>query len=498
LKRREAAFAALGVILVAVCSIWISRRARHASNFVIEQKDCHIPVTLIEPHVAYGSAMVLHGLSANRLVMKRLGDELAANGIRTYLIDLPGHGVNSDSFTFARTEECAGVAVESLMRDHKISADNTAIVGHSMGSAVAVRLADRIPTIATVAISPAPMVFPRRMPANLLVFSAQFDLPLLRRVSLALEQASEGDRTRPSDFAERRAFELEHIRGATHTSLLFTPYVLQQTVDWIRRAVGAPIRGLPMHAPNLQPAATIGLLGLFLCFPAAATLVTRLFGAGRTETETEGPRNFRSLLQWTVAALFGVSVLNFFTPLRFVHLFTGDYLASLLLVTGVVLLALQWGGAKSLLRSNARADAAAAGLGVAAFLVAGAWLSWQLTEAWLTPARWLRFAFILPAVFPYCLAEEIALGAPSRRGGRRLLLFLVLRLLLWLACILALYAFLSGQIMILILVVYLAGFSIVERLGTDVIRRRTGSVTGAAIFGAILAAWFIAAVFPLT
>jgi len=40
-------------------------------------------------------------------------------------------------------------------------------------------------------------------------------------------------------------------------------------------------------------------------------------------------------------------------------------------------------------------------------------------------------------------------------------------------------------------------FSVLQRLATDVLLRRTGSATAAAAFGAILAAWFIAAVFPL-
>jgi pimeloyl-ACP methyl ester carboxylesterase len=498
LKRHEVALAALGAFLVAVCALWISRVSLRARNLVIEQRNCRIPVTLLEPDVSYGSAVIIHGLSGNRVVMRRIGDELAANGIRAYLIDLPGHGINSDAFSFARAEQCAAVVVESALRDPKISADKMAVVGHSMGAAVAVRLADRVPTIATVALSPAPMIFPRRMPANLLVFSAQLDLTPLRRVALALEQASGGDRSAPSDFAERRAFELQHIRKATHTSLLFAPYSLEQTVRWIRRAVGAPIEGSAATAANLQPVATIGLLGLMMCFPAAGTLVIRLFGAGGIESGPKSPRNLTPLPQWTVGALFGVSVLNFFVPLRFVRLLTGDYLASLLLLAGIGLLALQWGNRNVQLGSNVRSDVAAVLLGFAAFLTAGAWLSWQLTEVWLTPARWLRFVILLPAVLPYILAEEIALGAPNHRGARRFCLFLILRLLLWLACILALYVFSSRQVLILILVVYLAGFSIVGRLGTDAIRRRTGSVRAAAIFGAILAAWFIAVVFPLT
>ena len=77
-------------------------------------------------------------------------------------------------------------------------------------------------------------------------------------------------------------------------------------------------------------------------------------------------------------------------------------------------------------------------------------------------------------------------------------LFLVMRLELWLACVLAYY--MLGQRTRLSSgssVAGLAAFSDLQRLATDAFRLRTGSATAAAAFGAILAAWFIAAVFPL-
>ena len=141
--------------------------------------------------------------------------------------------------------------------------------------------------------------------------------------------------------------------------------------------------------------------------------------------------------------------------------------------------------------------------GLASMLAFGAWLNWQLTDAWLSAARWLRFLFLVPLCWPYFYIEEVALGSPpeiAQRGPRamRFGLFLLLRLILWLACLFAYYAFASGQILILIIVTYLAAASIFQRLGCDAVRRRTGSATAAATFGAILAAWFFAAVFPLT
>jgi hypothetical protein len=56
----------------------------------------------------------------------------------------------------------------------------------------------------------------------------------------------------------------------------------------------------------------------------------------------------------------------------------------------------------------------------------------------------------------------------------------------------------SGQVLIPLLFVFLAAFSILQRLAADGVRRRTGSATAAILFSAILAAWFVAAVFPLT
>ena len=65
-------------------------------------------------------------------------------------------------------------------------------------------------------------------------------------------------------------------------------------------------------------------------------------------------------------------------------------------------------------------------------------------------------------------------------------------------CIRDSYKLMSGQVLIPLLVVFLAAFSILQRLSADGVRKRSGSATAAILFSAILAAWFVAAVFPLT
>ena len=89
---------------------------------------------------------------------------------------------------------------------------------------------------------------------------------------------------------------------------------------------------------------------------------------------------------------------------------------------------------------------------------------------------------------------------PVTKGKSRALRYLVsfiMRLELWLACLVAVFFLSDGRVLIILLVVPLALISLLGRLAGDAIRLRTGSATGASLFGAILVSWLFAAVFPL-
>jgi hypothetical protein len=217
------------------------------------------------------------------------------------------------------------------------------------------------------------------------------------------------------------------------------------------------------------------------------------------EISAAAPSPVLAIVEQAVCALASVLVLAVFVPLKFIRLYNGDYLASLLLISGGLMLVLNWKFAKSSSAPDGMRLLAASVLAIAVVLAAGAWFNWQLGDLWLNANRWLRFAAILPAAYIFCFAEEVTLGRVSNGKHRamRFLLSLVMRLELWLACVLAYYALGNGQVLIGVLVAGLAAFSVLQRLATDGLRARTGSATAAAAFGAILAAWFIAAVFPL-
>ena len=529
MKLWQIILAVVGMVFLGLGSRWIRVAELPKQELWLDAGGCHTPMTVLDPPADVkpaGSVVLLHGLSANRRLMMYLAEDFAGHGFRAYAIDLPGHGDSRDAFSFAHSQDCATAAVEFLIRSGQLDPKTTILLGHSMGAAIAIRMADRDPLAATIALSPAPMTTPQRMPANLLVFSASADLGILKRVAQSLADAAGGQRIAPEDFAQQRAFELRRLPRSTHTSLLSDRRVAHDSESWAMRALFPDIAADTLTL-NLDLAtyetfgrgrrrlagAVLGFLGILLLFPMLVTLAAKLAvpapprDSAELQSESsqiEPPGNHPSarllLTEGVVFAMFGVLLLVLGVPLKFLHLYTGAYLASLLLIVGILLLIFNFGFAMEYAALHIRPLAVAAALGFATFLAIGAWLNWQLDDAWLNAPRWLRFAGLLPVTWIYCFSEEVVLG-PVHHGLERAVrfaIFLLLRAELFLACTLAWYFFASGQVLIPLLFVYLAAFSILQRLATDALRVRTASATAAALFGAILASWFIASVFPLT
>jgi pimeloyl-ACP methyl ester carboxylesterase len=516
MKRWLLEVAILGAILLILGAHWIRRAELPQREIVLDGRNCHTPVTILDPPPGVspvGSAIVLHGLSADRRVMMYLGSDFTGHGFRTYLFDLAGHGDNSDPFTFPRAEQCAAVAIDFLIRSGAIDPRKTILLGHSMGGEIAVRMADHDPVAATIALSPAPMTLPRRMPSNLLAIAGGLDLWPVKAEARALAAAAGGDRTASSDFAEQRAFQLVFLPYATHTTGLVDRGVAHRGELWAMQALfpNVPPRTLALNLDlatyqtfsrgrRRLAGALLGLIGLALLFPLALTLASKLAGQASKDSTSARPSRALAAAEGAAGALAAALILSLGVPLRFLHLYAGDYLASLLLIDGLFLLALNWRAVRESWLPRARPILGAALLALAVFLATGAWLNWQLADMWMNAPRWLRFAELLPITFLFCFAEEVVLGAVTKGKSRALRYFIALtfRLELWLACLLAYYRLANAEVLILILFFALAGFSALQRLATDALRARTGSAIGAALFGAILAAWFVAAIFPLT
>ncbi|HEY0701179.1 MAG TPA: alpha/beta fold hydrolase, partial [Candidatus Acidoferrales bacterium] len=353
------ALAAVGIFLLMLGAHWILAAALPKQEIVLSAGGCNTPVTVLQPPTEVqpvGSVVLIHGLSANRRLMMYLAEDFAGHGFESYAMDLPGHGDSRDAFSFARAEGCATAAVEALTVAHAIDPKTTILVGHSMGGTIAIRMADRDPVAATIAISPGPTVPPKRMPTNLLVFSASADLNILRDAAQGLSDLAGGKRTKPADFAEQRAFDLELLPHSTHTSLLSDRRVAHNSEQWTMQTLFPDISPETI-ALNLDLATyetfgngrrrlaggTLGFVGILLIFPLAVAVFAKIGGATSPEVPGLRPRVAMLLAETALSALVGVLILNLGVPLGFLRLFSGAYLVSLLLIVGLVLLILNFG-----------------------------------------------------------------------------------------------------------------------------------------------------------
>jgi pimeloyl-ACP methyl ester carboxylesterase len=494
--RHEIKLAVVGVSLLLAGACLIARSHGPMRDARIAGAAVRILDPTRSPQI--GAAVVFHGLSANRILMQEAGQWLAAQGFRVYLVDAPGHGRTPGTFSHTETLDSSLRVLSELLQSGHIDPQTTILVGHSMGGETAIRLADYFPSAATVALSPAPMVLPRRMPMNLLVIEAQLDLPPIKEITDKLIRAANGTRASPEDFQQRRAVEKVEVPWASHGSIMLDPRALRMMAGWARKAIG--LAG-PPDEPRGAPLTgeLVGIAGLVLLFPLTAALVVTACRNNRLPSDDRPPPPpVQLLLFWCVASLLGVAAVSFWDPQRVFPFYTGGYLACFLLFTGVVLALLLKQHIPNVFHNGYRPALAAVALGVIMIFLFGGWLNWQLTEVWMNGTRWLYVVPLVLVNLPYTLAEEVALGPPT--ASRRLWrfgIFLLLRLIIWLVLLAGIIVLLSGQVLMALLAPYFLVISLGQRLGADSLRRRTGSPAAAAIFSAILAAWFIAAVFPL-
>jgi pimeloyl-ACP methyl ester carboxylesterase len=501
MKSRQVMRALAGVLLCGV-GLWLAMPTPYRERTYIFNADgCRLETTIVEKQLGWGQGSVLlfHGISANKKIMSYLARGLAEQGLRIYVPDLPGHGRTAGPFSPARAEQCGEALLRELLARGIVTADRTILAGHSMGGAIAERIAARVPVAGLIAISPAPMRAARGLTAEKLLFSDPPELPphsLVMTGSLELESM----RGNAADLVAARkdaSTSYVEIRGATHVSVLFGSAAMRSAQEWAARVLNLPPpAALPSHRPLIG--AFAGLMGIMLI---AGPFLREVLGK-RTEenTATENVAGVpRLLLEFATGSVLSVLLLRYWNPLKAIGLFQGDYLASVALLFGALLIVLHWSSVRAAITNSSRHLLAAGFAGIVLFLLTTAWCDLTFYEAWLTRGKWARFPFLLVVFFPYLMAEETLLGPmqPGKRGWR-LALALTLRLITWGAMMGGVLFLHNGEILIGLLAGYLALFNIAQRRGMDLVRTETGSAAATALFGAILLAGFCLVIFPLT
>jgi pimeloyl-ACP methyl ester carboxylesterase len=516
-KQRRWLRAVAAILLCGIGFFFARAPLFRETTVIVDAGGCRLVTDVIDAGEddAQGYVILFHGLAANRKIMSFIAHGFALQGLRVFVPDLPGHGRTQGPFSYERAEKCGDSFVRQMIGRGAVDGKRLILAGHSMGGAIAVKVAARVPVAGVIAISPAPMVTtygvqrswlpftdPPPAPPNLLILSAGLEPRMLRdsaRSLLSGENAPSGD--------------YEVISFATHAGLLLRANVVAESQRWTAKVLGidASVR-IPPRLPLIGGFA--GLIGIFLLagpFLREALGQNSLSGTARpaSASPTQPPDaiavrrqeiSVRVVVEFVALAFAAIFVLWKWNPFGFVHLFEGDYLAGFLLIAGVGLLALQYKKIASLWDFNWKHLLGAASAAVVVPLLVYAWLDLTLTEAWMTPARWLRFPAVLLLALPFHTAEELALGPAmrTRLSKTRLAYALGLRALLWGVLLIGIVGLHNGEILLALLAPYFAIFCLFQRTGMDVVRSGTGSALAAAIFGAILLAGFSAVVFPIS
>jgi pimeloyl-ACP methyl ester carboxylesterase len=495
--------ALLGALLCAL-GFWLALATPYRSQvFLTDKASCQMAVEVVEPvsREPQGSVVLLHGLSANKKIMEYVAHGLSEQGLRVFVPDLPGHGRTPGPFSFARAEGCAESFLAELIAHGAINPARTLLAGHSMGGAIAFRLAARIPVAGVIAISPAamstahgvhremlPYENPPPAPANTLIISAAWEPRAVRETAQDLLTG---------DAAKSGKYLL--VPRSTHVSLLFDKEVSRASRDWAARVLHLNSDSrLPSRLPLMGFG--MGFAGLIVL---TAPFVRELLGKTPAADTYKAPQVMRLFLEFLVFSLTAVLLLRWVHAYRILHVFEGDYLAGFLLITGV---ALALAHHRAVLANFSAKQAfvqlrmllLACSCALIILLLYSGWFDLTFSATWLTSARWLRFPFFFLALLPYHFAEEIVTGPVFSRGAlQRLTLALSLRFVSWSALAAGVFFLHSGEILLILLVPYFAIFCVLQRLAMDVVRTQTGSASSAAIFGAILMAGFCLAIFPV-
>jgi len=499
MNRRHLLQASAGLLLCCLGYFLSHRESYEVKTVLATAGGCRMATDLYEPRsgTPVGSVVLLHGLAANKKVMAFNAQEFANLDLRVFVPDLPGHGRTPGPYSADYDDFCALALVRDLAARKAILPARTILAGHSLGGAIAIRVAGKFPVAGVIALSPAPMKtapgFSAEMipfhdgpslPPHSLVLTGQFEPGPIKSLAGQLVSSSQNSSS-----------QYLLIPGTTHVSILFSSQAFTAIRFWSAQLLStSSIAPLPKNMPALG--CVLGLLGLSLLAPP---FLREMHSQADSFASDLTPNFLRALFVLTgTGFIAALALASSFVPVHFVRVFQADYFATFLCFTGILALASQHKLLPPLRSLTAATVFSAAASALVLVLLFAAWFELTFYEAWPTSSRLLRLPLLFLLLLPAHFAEELFLGpAPNSFNRWRILKSLTFRAAIFAVLLLAILVFHSGQILFVMLLAYMLVFSLLQRLATDLVRFRTRAPAPAAIFGAILLAAFALAIFPI-
>jgi heme/copper-type cytochrome/quinol oxidase subunit 4 len=338
----------------------------------------------------------------------------------------------------------------------------TAVIGHSLGGALLLDLANDRPFGSMVLLSPAPTEIDRIHADRLLVVTGQFDLPRIPAFVPQIEDAVTG------------SIEMRTIPWAGHSGYLLQPGPIRMIATWLG---GDPSSLRTGHR-------LMRIFGEILCVIVMAAIWLPgkpiLPAPGHTPTK----------LVWYIASCALATLISgFVTVLPMLHLFSTDYLIGFVLAVGLALIP-AWACRMSIRFSQILVSLFAAAAVIAIASTVGS----ELVHLTLSEGRWWRFGIIAAAVLPLSLADEILLR-PIRPWWRAAGAAALTRILLAAFVITGVLTLNRSDAFLVLVIHFVVLFWIALWFAGEWLRRQTQDPLATAIFIALVQAWVFAAIF---
>jgi len=402
--------------------------------------------------ISKGKILVVHGLDASKSVTNIISSALADAGFEVFSIDLPGHGDSSVPFTAFSARD----AVEQVLN---VLGPETVALGHSLGGALLLDIANDRPVPKLILFSPAPIPLEPVRADRILVLEGQFDPGHMRAFASQIRAAAPN-------------VEVREMRWTGHSGGLLRPSVIDSVVKWLDGSTQNE-----MTERRLELLAVMLVSGL-----AAGVTLLGLLPATNSQRASRDSVSI-SVVSYLIAVCLAAAFLSFVPLFSWLRLYATDYFVGILFGTGLLLLLRFRVWVHTSFR-NVLISVLSVLFLLGLIYVVGT----ELADVTLSATRWWRFPAITLLCFPLCLADQAMV---------RPVLALVSRVMVGAIVVTAGLTLHRDAAFLLLLMPAVLGFWIVLWFLTGAVRRRTDAVS-AALFAALIQAWVFSALFVST
>jgi pimeloyl-ACP methyl ester carboxylesterase len=300
-------------------------------------------------------AILVHGFSGNRIMMRMIALALAEDGFICASLDLRGHGSSEGSMSGlmigpGNFSNDVNAVIVTLHANGIGNTSRLVLIGHSMGGGVVLSLGAKLASVkAVIAIEAAasPSYVNTTNPENLLLVMSTGDSVIndtaIRATFYKSINNTAGNANTVYDISGNRR-ELFVVGGIDHLSVLYTTVVVAEVVKWATTYVLGAEQPLTISPEVIALAAYVSIAGGVIIIISALALLYDALQPKKRKLETPAKTDIRRVLALGIAAILLAGtlgsilaviitfVLALAIPLLVTNFLIGIYLANSIII----------------------------------------------------------------------------------------------------------------------------------------------------------------------